>query len=107
MRAYSGITTEGIETMFAVAALNTYVILGVALIPTPGNTGAMEGVGALAFSAFVTGSVQFWSMFTWRFAVYYIYIIIGLGITVFEFIRKIVRSRRQKKKEAESSSPQP
>ena len=107
MRAYSGITTEGIETMFAVAALNTYVILGVALIPTPGNTGAMEGVGALAFSAFVTGSVQFWSMFTWRFAVYYIYIIIGLGITVFEFIRKIVRSRRQKKKEAESGSPQP
>ncbi|MDE6504722.1 MAG: flippase-like domain-containing protein [Clostridia bacterium] len=107
MRAYSGITTEGIETMFAVAALNTYVILGVALIPTPGNTGAMEGVGALAFSAFVTGSVQFWSMFTWRFAVYYIYIIIGLGITVFEFIRKIVRSRRQKKKEQAEEAAKP
>ena len=104
MRAYSGITEAGILTMFAVTALNAYVTFGVALIPTPGNTGAMEGVGALAFSAFVTGSVQFWSMFTWRFAVYYIYILIGLGLTIFEFIRKIVRSRRKKKQEQAENS---
>ncbi|MDE6868101.1 MAG: flippase-like domain-containing protein [Clostridia bacterium] len=97
MRAYSGIS-GGFLTMLDVSSLNCYVIFGVALIPTPGNTGAMEGVGALAFSAFVTGSVQFWSMFTWRFAVYYIFIVIGLGITVFEFIRKIVVSRKNKKK---------
>ena len=34
-----------------------------------------------------------------RLCIYYIYIIIGLGITVFEFIRKIVRRAKQKKKE--------
>lgn len=96
MRMYSGLSDGGIGVMFAVAALNIYVTQSVAIIPTPGNTGAMEGLGALAFSAFVAGSVQFWSMFTWRFAVYYIYIVIGLGITIFEFIRKFVRSRRKK-----------
>lgn len=91
MRAFSGITSNEISVLFAVASLNTYVTLAVSIIPTPGNTGAMEGIGALAFSVFVTGSVQFWSMLTWRTGIYYIYIIIGLGITVFEFIRKIVR----------------
>ena len=97
MRTFSGITSTDISTLIAVTALNTYVTFGVALIPTPGNTGATEGISALAFSMFVTGTVQFWSMFTWRFSVYYIYIVIGLCLTVYEFIRKIYRANKAKK----------
>ena len=107
MRAFSGITSNEVSVLFAVASLNTYVTLAVSIIPTPGNTGAMEGIGALAFSVFVTGSVQFWSMLTWRTGIYYIYIIIGLGITVFEFIRKIVRRAKQKKKEKTHNETEP
>lgn len=101
MRTFSGITSAGaatdFSTLIAVTAINIYVTFGVSLIPTPGNTGAMEGMGALAFSMFVTGAVQFWSMFGWRFATYYIYILIGLCLTVYEIIRKIYRARKNKK----------
>lgn len=97
MRMFSGITSPDVSTLFYVTALNVYVIMAVSVIPTPGNTGAMEGLGALAFSAFCTGSVQFWSMLGWRFAVYYVFIVIGLGITVFDFIRRLVRQVRAKR----------
>ena len=93
--------------LIAVTAVNIYVAFGVALIPTPGNTGAMEGMGALAFSMFVTGAVQFWSMFSWRFATYYIYILIGLCLTVYEIIRKIYRARKAKKSAANLTSALP
>ncbi|MDE6667231.1 MAG: flippase-like domain-containing protein [Clostridia bacterium] len=100
MRTFSvGLATD-FSTLIAVTAINTYVAFGVALIPTPGNTGAMEGMGALAFSMFVTGAMQFWSMFSWRFATYYIYILIGLCLTVYEIIRKIHRARKAKKSAA-------
>ncbi len=102
MRTFSGITSVDLgtdfSTLIAVTAINVYVAFGVSFIPTPGNTGAMEGMGALAFSMFVTGAVQFWSMFTWRFATYYIYILIGLCLVIFDLIRKIYRARKAKKK---------
>lgn len=85
----------GFSTLISVMALNVYATQSVAIIPTPGNSGAIESTGTIAFSAFITGSVLSWSVFAWRLSVYYIYIIIGLGIIVFEFIRKFVRSRRQ------------
>lgn len=97
MKTLSGLTqADGFDVLLQVMVMNIYVIQAVAIIPTPGNTGAMEGLGALAFSAFVTGSIQFWSMFLWRFGVYYVYLIVGLGITVFDFIRRLVRSRKEK-----------
>ena len=98
MKTFSGLTADdGFTVLLQVMTMNIYVIQAVAIIPTPGNTGAMEGLGALAFSAFVTGSIQFWSMFGWRFAVYYVYIVVGLGITIFDFIRRLVRAKRNKK----------
>ena len=91
MKTLSGLTeADGFNVLLQVMVMNIYVIQAVAIIPTPGNTGAMEGLGALAFSAFVTGSIQFWSMFVWRFGVYYVYLVVGLCITVVEFIRIIV-----------------
>ena len=101
MRTFSGIASAGVaedfSTLIAVTAINVYVAFGVSFIPTPGNTGAMEGMGALAFSMFVTGAVQCWAMFTWRFATYYIYILIGLCLVIFDLIRKIYRARKNKK----------
>ncbi len=102
MRTFSALSSEsGFTVMLSVMALNVYAAQSVTVIPTPGNAGAMEGVVTKAFSA-IAASALFWVVFTWRFAVYYIYIIIGIGLTVFEFIRGIVRKCRQKREEKDA-----
>lgn len=98
MRAFNALNTDaGITVMFAVMALNVYAAQAVTVIPTPGNSGAMEGVVTKAFSAIVSTAVLGWAVFTWRFFAYYIYIVVGIGITVFEFIRSIYRRRKASK----------
>ena len=92
----------GLSTMFEVMALNAYAAFAASVVPTPGNSGAMEGLITMAFSA-MAGATLMWVIFTWRFAVYYIYIIIGVGLTVFNFLRNVVRSRRAAKQQQLSS----
>lgn len=98
MKMFNGLGSEaGFSTMITVMALNVFVTQSVCIIPTPGNSGAIESIGTIAFTAVITNlGVLGWSVLVWRFFVFYIYIIIGIGITVFEFIRKLVRGKRQK-----------
>ena len=88
----------GAETMFAIMTLNIYASMSVAVVPTPGNSGVLENVMVLVFKVLTT-SVVFWVVFTWRFFTYYVYILIGIGITIFEVIRKAVRSRKSSRNE--------
>ena len=69
-------------------------------MPTPGNTGAMEAASTLVFSL-VTGieTVVGWVILVWRFLTYYVYILSGIGINIFEIIRGAVRNRRAAKSE--------
>ncbi len=92
-----GAVAVGAETMFAIMTLNVYAAMSVAVVPTPGNSGVLENVILLVFKMLAT-SVVFWVVFTWRFFTYYIYILIGIGITLFELIRKSIRSRNASKK---------
>ena len=39
-----------------------------------------------------------WVILVWRFLTYYIYILSGIGINVFEIIRDAVRNRRAEKR---------
>ncbi len=97
MRAYSALPTgEGFTLYMTVVALNVYCTQAVAVIPTPGNSGAIEGVLASAYKAIAITSLS-WALFTWRFAIYYIYIVIGMGLIIYELIRKIYRARKAKK----------
>ena len=68
------------------------------LIPTPGNTGAAEAASTLVF-VMIPGidTVIGWVVLVWRIATYYIYILSGIGINIFEIIRGAVRNRRQNK----------
>ncbi len=65
------------------------------LIPTPGNTGALEVASSLVFVT-VSGiePVIGWTILVWRFLTYYVYILSGIGINIFEIIRGAVRNRR-------------
>jgi hypothetical protein len=93
-----GEVTLNASTLFAVMALNAYATFAVIIIPTPGNSGVAETVSLIAFKVFLT-SVNVWVVFVWRFVVYYIYIVIGIGISIFEIIRKFVRARIAKNKQ--------
>ena len=93
MKAFS-CNVEG--QFITVMALNAFATFGVSFIPTPGNSGVMEGFAALAFSG-AAGNTLAWSVLVWRLAVYYIYIIVGLGITIRDIIKRNIVSKRNGK----------
>ncbi len=85
---------------FTVLALNVFTTFGVSFIPTPGNTGVIEGMGVLAFSV-AAGAALAWAVFFWRVAVYYVYILTGIIMTVFDLIAKNIRAARAAKTAAD------
>lgn len=95
IRMFNGYSVEQLNfaTFYSVMGLNAYANFGASLIPTPGGSGAIEGLLTVAFSG-MAGDTLMWVTFTYRFAVFYIYILIGLGITIFNFVRGVVRARK-------------
>ncbi len=79
--------------LITIMALNAFATFGVSFVPTPGNSGVMEGMAALAFSA-AAGPTLAWSVLVWRLGVYYVYILVGLIISVRDIIKKNIRKRR-------------
>ena len=86
---------QGWELLFTVAVLACYATNAAAFIPTPGNSGAIETVFMLAFTA-VASSVLFWYVLVWRFFLYYTYIIAGIGMNITD-MASIIRKRRKEK----------
>ncbi len=82
--------------LITVMSINAFAGFAVMIVPTPGNSGVIEWVTSLAFVS-IASNVLFWVVFMWRFMMYYIYILIGLAMTVQEFIRNQIRNRRDKK----------
>ena len=67
------------------------------LIPTPGNTGAAEAASSIVFVTVAgIGSVIGWVILVWRFLTYYVYILSGIGINIFEITRSALRNKRAK-----------
>lgn len=68
------------------------------LIPTPGNSLAVETTASFVFIT-VTGiePVLGWVILVWRFVTFYLYLLTGIGINIFEIIRSAVRSKRAAK----------
>ncbi len=70
------------------------------LFPTPGNSGAVELSTTFVFSTVVgIEPVLGWVVLIWRFFTYYVYIVTGIGINIFEIIRGAVRRNRALKLE--------
>lgn len=74
------------DMMFAIMTLHVYVSMSVTVVPTPGNSGAMENAFLLVLTSVAEG-VLFWTVFTWRFLSYYSYVIIGLIIVIVDFVK--------------------
>lgn len=84
------------SNLFDVSVLNVFSTFAVSFIPTPGNAGGMEISSALAFQA-VASDVSVYAVLIWRFFTYYIYILIGIFITIYDLIKKGVTSLKNKR----------
>lgn len=93
--AFGGIT--GSPALYVdVITLNAYSLFAASLVPTPGNSGAIEAVYSMVFAPIPMGEgMLFWIVFIWRFCTYYIYLILGLGETIaIAIYRAATRKRR-------------
>lgn len=93
------------------ACLSIVTFYSVSWIPTPGNSGVNEASAALVFTTLKNvDSITGWMVLLWRFAIYYVFILSGIGISIFEIIRSAVRNRRAakaQKQEKENSTQTP
>ena len=74
------------QLMIEIMTLNVYAQMSAMIVPTPGNSGAVESAFMLALTTLSTGAL-FWTVFSWRFLSYYSYIIIGTCIIIHQFIK--------------------
>ncbi len=97
------VTTDHWLLLLQIMCLTMVSFYSASFIPTPGNSGASEAMTTLVFLT-VTGinSILGWVILLWRFATFYVYILTGIGISIFEIIRSAVRNKRARKKEAKN-----
>lgn len=88
--------TGGEIAFITVAALATFANYGASFIPTPGMSGAAEALFMLAFAS-ISGDALFWVVIVWRFFAYYSYILMGVGMNIFDLSKGISARRRTKK----------
>ncbi len=91
------------KILLEIACLTMISFYSSSLVPTPGNSGASEAMTTLVFVTIISVSgvepVIGWIVLLWRFLTYYVYILSGIGISIFEIIRSAVRVRRAKKQQ--------
>ncbi len=73
---------------------NSLITMIIAFIPLPGGSGAAEGSSYLFFKLFFTEKLIFPAVFIWRFITYFLCIIVGMGISIFD----VIKSFRNRKK---------
>ncbi len=87
------------DFLLQIACLTIISQFSAYLIPTPGNTGAVETTTSFVYASVLmarpeVSAVIGWVVLVWRFFTFYIYILSGVGINIFEIARGAVRNRR-------------
>ncbi len=59
--------------------------LGASIIPIPGGTGMNEISFTFVFTSLFPEGTVFWGLLFWRFMTYYIYILQGVGIVIYDY----------------------
>lgn len=89
-----GKTVPSATILFDVITLNAYSLFAASLIPTPGNSGAIEGVASMAFAPIpMEEGALFWVVFIWRVCTYYSYIVLGLIGILIKFIKSRIKKQ--------------
>ena len=87
----------GWELYWMSVVITMYAQYAASYIPTPGASGAMETLFMFGFADLAANKI-FWMVMVWRFFNYYVYVICGLGMNVFDIVRSFYRRRRAKKR---------
>ena len=85
--------TPTIIMLLNIMTLNMYASNAAAIIPTPGNGGALETTMAMTLSNFFKGTTG-WVILLCRFFNFYIYIFVGFFMTIYDLIRQIKKERK-------------
>ena len=79
--------------------------LTLAFVPTPGSSGGAEAVFLVIFKDVFDD--LFWPLLVWRIATYYVYLIQGLLVLVYDFLIGNKKAERLKQAGAEIYNPEP
>ncbi|MCR5664658.1 MAG: flippase-like domain-containing protein [Oscillospiraceae bacterium] len=91
---------------FESLATTALIYAAITFIPTPGNAGAAEGMFYAVFSMLTTGYI-FWAMLTWRFFVFYLFILAGLLLHAEDALRARIETRRRLREARREAIPMP
>ena len=80
----AGVRPNYIDTL----SLTFFVYSAIAFVPTPGNAGAAEISFTVIFTT-LSASTMFWSMMLWRFASYYLFVLVGFIGMIISQIRGV------------------
>lgn len=92
-----GKTLHGFVDIFTLQAM---IYLAVSFFPTPGTAGAAEG-GFLLFFGPIFGRTVPIAMLIWRFITYYVVLIVGMLLVVFEEVFSLRKRREQAQRESD------
>lgn len=82
---YFAIKASGFDVSYIeVTSMCVFVYAAIAFIPTPGNSGGAEISFKIIFTI-LSGGLLFWTMILWRFASYFMVIIVGLMTLIYDF----------------------
>lgn len=97
LAAGSFASMSGWEMYWMCVVITMYGQYAASYIPTPGASGAMETLFMFGFADLAANKI-FWVVMVWRFLNYYVYVVCGLGMNVFDIIRSFYRKHKAKKK---------
>ena len=88
--------------IFDMLVMGTFVSLAVSYFPLPGAAGASEGGFMLFFTQFfITAGATAVAMLIWRFLTYYLILIVGSLLVLFDEVFSMRRRRRNAKRESD------
>ena len=67
-------------------SMSMIIDLAASFIPLPGGTGVSELSFTVLFAMFFTDGTLFWALILWRFMTYYIYIVQGLFVIIYDYV---------------------
>lgn len=79
--------------LIMVMSLNMYATTSAALVPTPGNSGALEMTLSFAFASLFS-LVSGWAILLSRFCTFYIFVVLGLMVLVWDMIKSMKKEKK-------------
>lgn len=83
--------------------MQTFLYLAVAFVPTPGAIGASEGGFYLFFGVFFPQNLLYLAMFLWRLFTYYLNLIAGAVIIIWDELVCLIRRKRRGEENVQST----